>query len=366
MPLFVFSESEIARRLKSNEADLTRVQTINPHDQVMQAELYKQQGLLYLEALLTQAKNSHGTIMEGEIYKERGLLYLEAIKIHAGDEKSLLASTFFSQAITLDADARTTAFCLSKRASLNIAQGNVDAGIADFARASQLVKNDAQIWFEYGKALVDLKQFEEALVPLKEALILRPQYNEIHNLIETVISSGSVSENCLDDIKALMAKGRALNTGPQCGSDLHLWLQVVQAGDKDFMSYLAPQVNTRMHDGRGDTALHYAARSGHVGLMELLVKKYKLDPNAENRDGLTPFMIALHTGNTALIQALKAEGGRYAGARLPLVAFENFSLPKMNVPPTKDTRGIKRTASLETEETTGLKRTTSFRVYEKD
>jgi hypothetical protein len=48
-----------------------------------------------------------------------------------------------------------------------------------------------------------------------------------------------------------MAVGRTLNTGPQKGSDMHLWLQVVQADGRDFMTYLALQVNTQMHDGRG-------------------------------------------------------------------------------------------------------------------
>ncbi|HEV2523809.1 MAG TPA: hypothetical protein VGU44_01585, partial [Gammaproteobacteria bacterium] len=137
-------------------------------------------------------------------------------------------------------------------------------GIADFVAACKLVKNDAQIWLEYGKALVDLEQFEEALVPLRKALILRPHHDKIHDVIKTVIQSDRVSENCLDDIKALMAVARALNTGLQKDSGLHLWLQLVQAGNKDFMSYLTPEVNTRMHDGRGNTALHYAARSGHA------------------------------------------------------------------------------------------------------
>ena len=364
MPPFLLSESEIADRLKSNEADLIQVQARNPHDTVMQAELYKQQGLVYLEAMLTQMQS---IIMEP--HKERGLLYLEAIKIHANDEKICLASTFFSQAIALDADDRTTAFCLSKRASLNIAQGNVGAGIEDFKAACKLVNNDSQIWFEYGKALVDLRQFEEALVPLKEALILRPQYNEIHNLIETVIRSERVSVNCLDDIKALMSRGRALNTGRQKDSGLHLWLQVVQAGDKEFISYLAPQVNTQMHDGMGNTALHYAASAGYADLIAPLVKNHKVNPNAENRDGLTPLMIALRSGNTALIDALVAVGAKYSGAQLPLFAFENFPLFKANVFPTeetKKTRRVKRTTTSETEETTELKRTTSFRIYRQD
>lgn len=365
-----FSETEIAEHLKSNEADLIQVQARNPRDTVMQAELYKQQGLVYLEAMLTQMQS---IIMEP--HKERGLLYLEAIKTHANDEKICLASTFFSQAIALDADDRTTAFCLSKRASLNVAQGNVGAGIEDFKTACKLVNNDSQIWFEYGKALVDLERFEEALVPLKQALILRPQNPGVHNLIETVISSGRVSENCLDDIRALTKVGRDLSKGPQRGNDMHLWLQVVQAGDKDFMSYLAPQVDTRMHDGMGNTALHYAARAGHAHLIAPLVKNCKLDPNAKNRDGLTPLMIALQSGNTERIQALVAVGAKYSGAKYSLVAFENFPFPKATVFPTeetketketKKTRRVKRATTSETEETTGLKRTTSFRIYRQD
>lgn len=46
MPSFLFSESEIANRLKINVKDLTRAE--DSQDTIMQAELYKQQGLLYL------------------------------------------------------------------------------------------------------------------------------------------------------------------------------------------------------------------------------------------------------------------------------------------------------------------------------
>ncbi|HXH55218.1 MAG TPA: ankyrin repeat domain-containing protein [Gammaproteobacteria bacterium] len=333
---FLFSKVKIAQRLKSNEADLA------------------------------QAENSQDTIMQAELYKHRGLLYLEAIKIDYSHEKNRLASKFFSEAIVLNADARITAFCLSKRASLHLAQAKVGACIADFVAACKLVKNDVQIWFEYGKVLVDLERFEEALGPLKQALILRPQDGRMHDLIATVINSDRVSENCLDDIKALMKVGRTLNAGSQKGSDLHLWLQIVQAGDSNFMSYLAPQVDTQMRDGMGNTALHYAARSGQAQLIASLVKEYLIDPNAENRNGLTPLMVALRSGKVVVIKALTDVGAKYPGAQWSLAAFENFPFFETNVSPTKETRGLKRAASLETEEaeeTTEFKRTTSFRVF---
>ncbi len=310
MPTFVFSESHIVELLESNAIDLKNVQDV---------------------------------IMQAELYKQRGLLYLEAIKIESNYQK---AFAYFNKAIALNADDKITAFCLSKRASLNIAQKKFTAGIADFVAACKLVKNNADIWLEYGQALVYLERLEEALEPLRKALILRPHYNKTHELIETVIRSEQVSINCLDDIKALMALERKLNVGKQKDSGLHLWLQVVQAGDSDFMSYLALEVDTQMHDGMENTALHYAVRAGHIALIEPLVKNYHINPNAENRDGLTPLMLALRTGDSKLIEKLVSVGAKYSGTQLPLVAFQNFSLP----------------AAVE-EERIELRRTTSFRVF---
>eukprot|EP00668_Euglena_longa_P015532 GGOE01019621.1.p1 GENE.GGOE01019621.1~~GGOE01019621.1.p1 ORF type:complete len:185 (-),score=38.70 GGOE01019621.1:82-594(-) len=57
-------------------------------------------------------------------------------------------------------------------------------------------------------------------------------------------------------------------------------------------------------DGAGYTPLHYAARAGHVGTMELLISR-KADPNAETRSGRsTPLHRAAYCGHRDAVQLL--------------------------------------------------------------
>ncbi len=352
MPQFFFLDSQIIKNLKTNEEELTRF------------------------------LHSGDTLMQAEIYKQQALLYLEYIKISDTDEKRHKAIEFFSKAIVLNADPQTTVFCLYKRASLNLieakkleqsktcfakctslkrAQAKVNECMTDFIKACNLAKNNSETWLAYASALIDLERLEEAIFPLEEALILRPQDPRTHGLIRKVINSDSVSENCLHNIKALMNIKSALKESSQIDSYLHLWLQVVQLGDENFISYLAKElkVDTQTHDGRGNTALHYAVRSGHVHLIKPLVEQYGINPNAENRDGLTPIAIAVEAERTYVQLALISVGAAHSLVPLPLIAFENFSVLKKEQMRLANANQEK--ASVQ-EKTTGLKRAFSFRV----
>lgn len=263
-----------------------------------------------LESEIVDRLKINDVVMAAELYKMRGLLYLSANETRYVEANSREAFRCFSEAIALEADARLTAFCLSKRASLNIAYGNIEAGIVDFELACTWDKNDSEILFEYGKALVYLERFEAAILPLKEALILRPQDQRIHEEIDIVIEAEKVCEDHLKDIKALMAMGRALNTGEYKGSGLHLWLQVVRNGDIALMPYLATQLNMQVQDGLDNTALHYAARFGHAHLIAPLLK-YEIDPNIRNRDDLIPIEVAIQEGEVDVVQAFIDAGVEY-------------------------------------------------------
>jgi ankyrin repeat protein len=82
-------------------------------------------------------------------------------------------------------------------------------------------------------------------------------------------------------------------------------------------AYLAPQLDTQVQDEAGNTALHYAARLGHVHLLELL-KKY-LDLNMKNTSGLTPLLVAIQAGKTVMVEALIEAGANSKGALLMAV-----------------------------------------------
>lgn len=354
MPQFFFSECQILNNLKTNAEELKRF------------------------------VRSGDTLIQAEIYKQQALLYLEYIKIGDTDEKRHEAIEFFSKAIALNADPRTTVFCLYKRASLKLieakkleqsktcfakctslkkAQAKVNECMADFIKACNLAKNDSETWLAYASALVDLERLEEAIFPLEQALILRPQDPRTNELIRKVISSDSVSENCLHHIKALMSIKSILKKNSQIDSYLYLWLQVVQLGDKNVISYLAEElkVDTQTHDGRGNTALHYAARSGHVHLIKPLVEKYGINPNAENHDGLTPIAIAIEAERTYVQLALISVGAAHSLVPLPLIAFENFSVPnKKQMPLANANLSLSQEEEPFQEETTGLRRAHAF------
>ena len=67
-----------------------------------------------------------------------------------------------------------------------------------------------------------------------------------------------------------------------------------------------------MQDGKsGRSILHYAAESGNLSLLDLLLQYNYLDINANTYGGLTPIMLAKGRGHAAIVCVLKAARAQY-------------------------------------------------------
>ncbi len=268
------------------------------------------------QTVLDKAVSAKDNAMIAEAYKERGLLYLNANKMRYGQE----ALACFNQVIFLKAEPKVIAFCLRKRGALYLADGQVEAGINDLSEACKLVRDNPEAWFEYGEALITLDQYEKAIEPLKKALNLRPSSYKTQTLLKDAMTQGKLPRETVQSIEALLAVGHtleALNAQTQERHQLPLWLKAAQLGDRGLATYLAPQLDTQVQDEDGNTALHYAARLGHVHLLELL-KNY-LDLNIKNTLGLTPLLVAIQAGRTVMVEALIEAGANSKGALLMAV-----------------------------------------------
>ena len=62
-----------------------------------------------------------------------------------------------------------------------------------------------------------------------------------------------------------------------------------------------------MKDRLGNTALHAATERNQIEMAELLID-LGADLNSENKNGMTPLMIAARHGNATLVKALLAKG----------------------------------------------------------
>ncbi len=268
------------------------------------------------QTALEKAIHAKDNSMLAEIYKERGLLYLDADKMRYAHQ----ALESFSQTILLKAEPKVTAFCLRKRADLYLATGQTEAGIRDLSEACKLVSDNPQAWFEYGEALMSLQQYEQAVEPLKKALALKPDSYKTQTLLKDAMNQGKLPIDAVQNIQALLAVGHSLSdlsAQLQEREALPLWLKAAQLGDRALMAYLAPQLDTRVQDESGNTALHYAARLGHVHLLEIL--SHYLDLNTENKAGLTPLFVAIQAGKTAMVEGLIEAGANPKGALLMAV-----------------------------------------------
>ncbi len=117
--IFLDAEQGKSTEVRQGLSALTRAQ--RQYQQSTELKTKLQTNQMHLEQALS-AKNN---LMIAEAYQERGLLYLDTDKIRYSPE----ALESFSQALTLEASASLTAFCLRKRASLYLAQGKTIASV---------------------------------------------------------------------------------------------------------------------------------------------------------------------------------------------------------------------------------------------
>lgn len=90
---------------------------------------------------------------------------------------------------------------------------------------------------------------------------------------------------------------------------LHL---AAASGDVNSVKTLVPLLtNVDAMDERGWTALMYATAGGHLEVLKLLLQA-RAKPNHVARNGITPLMVAAHTGNGPVAAALLAAGASAA------------------------------------------------------
>ena len=64
---------------------------------------------------------------------------------------------------------------------------------------------------------------------------------------------------------------------------------------------LGPNVNVK--DNVGRTALHFACRRGNLEIFNLLIAVEDIDTDIQTNAGVTPLMMAVHSGNIKLVAA---------------------------------------------------------------
>ena len=90
-------------------------------------------------------------------------------------------------------------------------------------------------------------------------------------------------------------------------------LAAVQRGHKDIVALLIKYgafLDQKCHSGLnvGELTLHMAAEGGHTGLVRLLLTWPCIDADSLNEKGLTPLLIAVSHGHTAIVQLLLYKG----------------------------------------------------------
>lgn len=97
---------------------------------------------------------------------------------------------------------------------------------------------------------------------------------------------------------------------------LKLLVKLTQEGQLSSLEKLltlggstAVQTVSSQHFGRsGDTLLHYAARKGHLDIVEYLIKRVGMDVEVYNNDYKRPLHEAASMGHQACVSYLLREG----------------------------------------------------------
>mmetsp|Transcript_12210 Transcript_12210/g.42527 ORF Transcript_12210/g.42527 Transcript_12210/m.42527 type:complete len:256 (-) Transcript_12210:1351-2118(-) len=104
-------------------------------------------------------------------------------------------------------------------------------------------------------------------------------------------------------IEALASKGDINETGGSHGhTALHYAARFGHVRAMQSLLRLKADPNARNDDGR--TALHWAAANGTAAACELLLS-HKGDPRIRNKDGMTPLELAVHFNNAQAIAILR-------------------------------------------------------------
>ncbi|CAM0949106.1 unnamed protein product [Alopecurus aequalis] len=92
-------------------------------------------------------------------------------------------------------------------------------------------------------------------------------------------------------------------------SDIALALQAASKGNLRLLKKMAKKVDLRgAKDGRGDTALHFAARKGCLESCRFLVEESGIDVKSAAKTDETPIFYAAHEGNVKVMRYLLDRG----------------------------------------------------------
>jgi tetratricopeptide (TPR) repeat protein len=147
---------------------------------------------LNAEALEEQGKWEPAQLEYEEILKKdpnaRGIHFLLGRLLlsrpDGGPDAQDRAKQEFLKELAIDpsnADAEYVLGVLAQRAR------NFDEAIAHFSNAAKLNENFAEAYLGWGAALLGIKKYEEAIIPLQHAEQLTPQNPDIHNALATAL-----------------------------------------------------------------------------------------------------------------------------------------------------------------------------------
>ncbi len=104
-----------------------------------------------------------------------------------------------------------------------------------------------------------------------------------------------------------------LTVGRTSGRDVLIWAAILNLTPEVelILSEAGCELDARRRDAAGYTALHYATMNGNVEMVGVLcqhLRKYDLSVDIIDKDGLTPYILAVRMGETMCARALKNIG----------------------------------------------------------
>lgn len=107
----------------------------------------------------------------------------------------------------------------------------------------------------------------------------------------------SLAKKC-PDIESIIAKhAEAISKLPE-------WFAAAKNGNLEKIKELSGLVNINIRDDKGNTALIYAAKQGHIPLVEFLLTIDKINVNAKNTNGYTALIMAVEDGRKNIVKLL--------------------------------------------------------------